>query len=83
MLIKVGVHGKPFYYVSISEWQQRLNSQITYVPFGRDYGDDPHHSTTHALHSTVSNSQHQITGSLLIEQVDITQNMYELITHWQ
>ena len=80
MLIKVGVHIKPFCYVSISEWQQRVNSQITSVPFGRDYRGDPHHFTTSqssAYHSIVSNSQHQITHILLIEWLYITQNIYE------
>lgn len=60
------------------EWQQRLNSQITYVPFGGDYRDDPHHSTSHVHHSTVSRSQHQITDSQLIRLLDIRWNTYEL-----
>lgn len=78
MLIKVGVHSKPFDYVSISEWQQRVNSQITSVPFGRDYPDNPQHLTVFVCHSAVSNSQYQITHMLLIEEVYFTQNMYEL-----
>lgn len=77
MLIKVGVHSKPFHYVSISERQQKVNSQITSVPFGRDYSDDPHHSTVLALPLRCVKQSNQITHMLLIEEVSITGNMYE------
>lgn len=38
----------------------------------------PHHSTVLVCHSAVSNSQYRITHRLLIEEVYITQSMYEL-----
>lgn len=84
MLIKVRVHSEPFHYVSISEWQQRVNSQITSVPFGGDYTGDPRHSTILSPASTaVSNSQHQITQVLFIERVFVLPGTCMSLAHSQ